>query len=223
MINEAEADDELAAKERQYALYHTEFAEYTMVPEALYVKNLLLVDQFAFVSGPVVECGTWKGGMIAGIAKALGPGRSYHLFDSYQGLPPAKEIDGPAALRWQADTAGPQYYDNCTASEADARAAMRMSGASDWDVVPGWFEDTLRTSPLPEGIAILRLDGDWYDSTMTCLDALFPRVARQGIVIIDDYHVYDGCSAAVHDYLSSHNSDARISQFMNAVAYIQKR
>lgn len=215
--------DEQVVKIRDYARRYSDFASDTMIPESIFVKNLLLVDQFRFVPGPVVECGTWKGGMIAGIATVLGPERSYHLFDSYMGLPLAQDIDGPLARQWQADTSGPQYYDNCRASEADARVAMERSGASDWHVVAGWFEDTLRLPAVPEDIAVLRLDADWYESTMTCLDALFPRVTRHGIVIVDDYHVYDGCSRAVHDYLSSCRSDARISQFMDTVTYIQKR
>jgi O-methyltransferase len=194
-----------------------------MVPESWYVRNLLLVDQFRFVPGAVVECGTWKGGMIAGIAKTLGPTRRYHLFDSYQGLPPAGERDGLLACRWQADGTGPNYHDNCTASESDARAAMRLSGAAAWSITAGWFDDTLPGLALPESIAILRLDGDWYDSTLTCLEALFPQVAHNGIVIIDDYYIWDGCARAVHDYLSAHDSDARVSQFMDTVAYIQKK
>ncbi len=194
-----------------------------MVPEDIYIKNLKLAELFNFAPGAVVECGTWKGGMIAGIAKTLGPARSYFLFDSYQGLPPAKEIDGEAARNWQNDTTGPQYHDNCTASEDDARAAMERSGATDWKIVPGWFEDTLKSPSVPDEIAILRLDGDWYDSTMTCLEALFPRVSENGIVIFDDYYFWDGCSRAVHDYLSAQKSSARISQFADTVAYILKR
>lgn len=194
-----------------------------MVPESWYVRNLLLVDQFRFVPGAVVECGTWKGGMIAGIAKTLGPGHRYLLFDSYQGLPPAGERDGALARRWQEDGTGPNYHDNCTASESEARAAMVLSGAADWSITAGWFADTLPGVDIPEGIAILRLDGDWYDSTLTCLEALFPLVAHNGIVIIDDYYIWDGCARAVHEYLAAHDSDARISQFMNTVAYIQKK
>ena len=73
--------------------------EHTMVPESLYVANLELAAQYSSVEGAVVECGTWRGGMIAGIATVCGPGRRYYLFDSFQGLPEAKEIDGEAALR----------------------------------------------------------------------------------------------------------------------------
>jgi O-methyltransferase len=210
-------------REHSFVETYDALAAYTMVPRGTYLKNLLLVDQFRFVAGAVVECGTWKGGMIAGIATTLGPERSYHLFDSYQGLPPAKEIDGPAAQRWQADTDGAQYHDNCTASAEDARAAMRLSGATDVHIVPGWFEETLAAPDLPEPIAILRLDGDWYDSTMTCLEALFPRVVQGGIVILDDYYYWDGCSRAVHDYLSRHQSVSRISQFRDEVVYLHKR
>ena len=170
-----------ATATKDYAGCYCLFQGHTMVPEDIYIKNLMLVDLFSFAPGSVVECGTWKGGMIAGIAKTLGPDRSYYLFDSYQGLPAAKDIDGAAAKQWQNDRTGPQYHDNCTASEDDSRAAMTLAGVSDWHVIPGWFEDTLKGPGLPEEIAILRLDGDWYDSTMTCLEALFPRVAN-GIV-----------------------------------------
>ncbi len=100
---------------------------------------------------------------------------------------------------------------------------MVLSGAADWSITAGWFADTLPGVDIPEGIAILRLDGDWYDSTLTCLEALFPLVAHNGIVIIDDYYIWDGCARAVHEYLAAHDSDARISQFMNTVAYIQKK
>jgi O-methyltransferase len=61
-------------------------------------------------------------------------------------------------------------------------------------------------------IAILRLDGDWYESTTVALENLFKYVADDGIVVIDDYYAWDGCSRAVHDFLSRHHSSARLSQ-----------
>jgi O-methyltransferase len=199
------------------------FKGHTMIPKDIFIKNLLLVDLFRFVQGPVVECGTWKGGMIAGIAKTLGPSRTYYLFDSYQGMPAPGGIDATTAMEWQTNTTGPEYHDNCTASEDDARDAMKMSGASDWLITAGWFEDTLQSVSVSSEIAILRLDADWYEATMTCLEALFPHMAQNGIVIIDDYYVFEGCSRAVHDYLSAQKADSRMSQFKDSVAYILKR
>jgi O-methyltransferase len=71
------------------------------------------------------------------------------------------------------------------------------------------------------GIALLRLDGDWYESTMACLDALYDRVVPGGLVIIDDYYTWDGCARAVHDFLSRRGVSARIRQWANAICYLR--
>jgi O-methyltransferase len=209
----------LSKYERIYEL----FKAYTMVPRENYLLNLHLVDRAPKVPGSVVECGTWKGGMIAGIAKLLGSARAYTLFDSFQGLPPARDIDGMAAIQWQADTESPEYYNNCTADKRDAIAAMELSGVKNYQVIEGWFEHTLAVHDWQSPIAVLRLDGDWYDSTMTCLEQLFPRVTRGGIIIVDDYYDWDGCSRAIHDYLSRESATARIHQFHNRICYLVKR
>lgn len=65
-----------------------------------------------------------EGGMSAAMAPVLGGERKYELFDSFEGLPPGKDIDGVAAHAWQAAKDDPEYRDNCRASEDDARAAM---------------------------------------------------------------------------------------------------
>ena len=67
--------------------------------------------------------------------------------------------------------------------------------------LPGWFSDTLPKAPIRE-ISILRLDGDYYDSTMDALDHLYHRVSRGGFVIIDDYGAVDGCKRAVQEFRS---------------------
>jgi O-methyltransferase len=72
-------------------------------------------------------------------------------------------------------------------------------------------------------IALLRLDGDWYESTMDCLKYLFPKVVQKGIIIIDDYFTWEGCSKAVHDYLSSIKSTSRIYTSPGGVCYIIKQ
>jgi O-methyltransferase len=207
-------------KAATYYRYYRRWRAFTMTPSDVYVKNLLLADHFREVPGPVVECGTWKGGMIAGIARVLGPDRDYYLFDSYEGLPDAGAQDGTRARTWQEDRDNPAYFDNCTAREDEARRAMAMTGVPRYQVVKGWFENTVKDFASPDKIAILRLDGDWYDSTMICLERLLPQVAAGGIVILDDYYAWEGCARAVHDYLSSRRSSCRIRQFMNSVAYI---
>jgi O-methyltransferase len=144
--------------------------------------------------------------MIAGLADVLGAEREYFLFDSFQGLPPATPMDGQSAKAWQSNTQGPTYYDNCSAPIEFAERAMRLSCARNYKIEKGWFSDTLPKFSPPCPIAILRLDGDWYESTTVALENLVKYVAHEGIVVIDDYYARDGCSRAVHDFLSRHHT-----------------
>ncbi len=70
--------------------------------------------------------------------------------------------------------------------------------------IPGWFRDTLPGAPI-DRIAVLRLDGDMYESTYVALSALYPKVSPGGFVIIDDFGALPRCSQAVHDYRFEHN------------------
>lgn len=199
---------------------YSKYRDFTMVPEELYKGNLKLAYEHRRIQGCVVECGVWRGGMIAGMAEIL-PERMFYLFDSFEGLPDAREIDGPRAVAWQQNKGGETYHDNCTAEMTFAQQAMSMSGARHL-VVKGWFDAVLPATVLESPIAILRLDGDWYDSTISCLNSLYPQVMRGGIVIVDDYHTWDGCSRAIHDYLSKIKSPSRIHKTAEGVPYIIK-
>jgi len=125
----------------RYRSVYKKFINYTMIPKLTYFANLDLCKKHSAISGSIVECGTWKGGMIGGIAYMLGQDRNYMLFDSFEGLPPAKEIDGISAISWQANKTSPAYFDNCTASEQSANEAMKISRASKVSIVKGWFND----------------------------------------------------------------------------------
>ncbi len=205
----------------RYARIRSRFQKYTMIPWSSYVRNLALVHRFSYVEGCVVECGVWRGGMSAGIANILGPHRHYHLFDSFEGLPPAKEIDGRKAVEWQADKAGEGYYNNCRAEQQEAASAMDRSKAQQYTLHKGWFEQTIppwaKTAP---GIAVLRLDCDWYESMKICLSELMPLVVPGGIVIVDDYYAWDGCARAVHEYLSGSSKPLRMRQYLNGPFYL---
>ncbi len=200
-------------------IYYDFFKEFTMVPELTYIENLHLINKFRSVDGCVVECGTWKGGMIAGIAKLLGD-KEYHLFDSFEGLPKANEIDGALALQYQQDKNNPNYHDNCKADVEFAQEAMRLSGAKNFTIHKGWFSDTLPRFKKP--ISVLRLDGDWYGSTAECLTNLFDLVVDGGLIIIDDYYAWEGCRRALHDYLSENQKVETIMQWNNQVCFLVK-
>lgn len=124
-------------RNRRYYAISRLFRNYTMIPDSTYVSNLKLVLSASSVHGAIVECGTWKGGMIAGMAKLLGKNREYYLYDSFEGLPATEAIDGQAAKRWQENTESPGYFNNCTASEKEAATAMSLAGITDAKLVKG--------------------------------------------------------------------------------------
>lgn len=202
-----------ATDEWRYRKLYEKYRTLTMIGRHSYIGNLRLVARAADVPGSIVECGTWRGGMIAGIADILGSDRCYYLFDSFQGLPSAKEVDGPAALAWQSNTTGPEYYENCSASEEEARKTMSISRAKDYRIIKGWFNDTLPKVSLSMPIAVLRLDADWYESTKCILDNLASHVVPGGLIIVDDYYYYDGCAKAVNEFVSARNWRIRQSRY----------
>jgi hypothetical protein len=86
----------------------------------------------------------------------------------------------------------------------------------------GWFRDTLRSAPI-ERLAVLRLDGDLYESTMVALGALYDKVSTGGYVIVDDYHVVPGCKKAIQDFVSSRHLSPEIYEIDGVGVYWQKR
>ena len=86
----------------------------------------------------------------------------------------------------------------------------------------GWFNETLPKYP-GKPIAVLRLDADWYQSTMDVLTYLYPHVVQDGVIIIDDYYYWQGCALAVHDFLSANKLAEQIRQFRESYAYMIKR
>ncbi len=163
--------------------------------------------------------------MSAGLAELLGPSREYFLFDSFEGLPPAAEIDGPAAKEWQRPENSQKNFNNVKAPIEAAESAMKKSGMPRYHIVKGWFRDTLPSFVPSERIALLRLDADLYDSTMTCLEKLYPLLADDAIVIIDDYYDWEGCARAVNDFLSRAQVGSpvpHLRQFDDDVCYFMK-
>ncbi len=213
-----------ASRQFRRQRYHREFErfrEFTMIPRDAYVDNLVLAERVRELPGCVVECGVWRGGMSAGLGRILGAEREYFLFDSFEGMPPAKEIDGKAALHWQQEKESPTYFDNCSAQPDFARHAMKLAGIDSFHLVKGWFNETLPGFTLPASIALLRLDCDWYDSTMVCLESLYDHVVPGGLILVDDYYAWDGCSRALHDFLSRRSAVERIRN-IGEVCYLQK-
>jgi O-methyltransferase len=200
----------LPLKAARFAMLHRKYRDFTMIERPDFIANLLAVSDVRGIPGCVIECGVWRGGMSAAMAEVLGLDRQYFLFDSFEGLPPAQDIDGEEAKRYQADKSHPKYYDNCRAEQSFAEQAMKLSGAKRYQLIKGWFNQTLPEFRPPEPIAVLRIDGDWYDSVLVCLRSLARYLAPGGVVILDDYLYWEGCSKATHQFLAETQSTARI-------------
>ena len=206
------------------------YAAITMIPRKAYIGNLFLVRRAlrdsALAGGSIVECGTWRGGMACGLLAVGGADRDYHFFDSFEGLPSAGALDGARAAAWQAEPGAPRLNNNCAATfeEFSRNVARAALPGQRYEIHRGWFEETLLRFPRSTRIAVLRLDGDWYESTMTCLDNLFDCVMPGGIVLIDDYIHWEGCTRAVHDFLAKRKATEGIRQSRyGAVSWIRKQ
>jgi O-methyltransferase len=151
------------------------------------------------IPGDLIETGAWRGGacifMRAILAAHGDTSRTVWVADSFQGLP------APDADAYPADAGGSLHeIDHLAVSVEQVQANFRRYGLLDEQVrfLPGWFRDTLPAAPM-ERLAVLRLDGDLYESTMLALDSLYPKVSPGGYVIVDDYSLTT-CRAAVDDF-----------------------
>ena len=133
--------------------------------------------------------------------------RCVWLADSFAGLPRPDTANCNADKRIRLD----RYAPLLAVPEAEVRANFQRYGLLDDQVrfLPGWFKDTLPDAPI-DRIAVLRLDGDLYESTIQALDALNPRLSPGGFCIIDDYHSIKACRQAVTDYRAKHGVSAEI-------------
>jgi hypothetical protein len=197
-----------------------------MVPKSVFIENLLIADYHirknGLRDGCYVECGTWAGGLSFAFLNLLYGIREWHFFDSFEGLPPAQPLDGELAINLQ--KSGELSHDNNVADYDTFKENLEISNPDGKPVFvhKGWFDETLPTFQSAAPIAVLRLDGDWYDSTRTCLEHLFDKVQPGGLILIDDYYAWDGCSRAVHDFLSQRKATEKLQESKSRVAYIIK-
>lgn len=189
--------------------------------------------QYRNHKGSYVECGVAAGAQLIAMAYgAKGSNKVIFGFDSFQGIPLASNRDdqmpGIKFLNPQEQAAlpnpGEQVLESSGATAVPMDDVIKHIQASGLDtgkiiLVPGWFENVLEhydTGP----IAILRLDGDLYNSTWVCLQHLFHKVIKGGCVIIDDWEL-PGCRAACDEYfdLIEYTPDYK---FISNISYFYK-
>jgi O-methyltransferase len=152
------------------------------------------------IPGDLIETGVWRGGaciLMRAVLAARGVAdRRVFVADSFAGVP------RPDPARFPRDAGLDLYrYAELAVPLEEVQANFARYGLLDDQVVflKGWFRDTLPSAPI-ERIAVMRLDGDLYESTMDALDALYDRLSPGGIVIVDDYGAIESCRAAVEDF-----------------------
>ena len=164
------------------------------------------------IPGDIVECGVWRGGnlVIAGLMrKRLGFDRRIWAFDTFAGMTspsaadfkPAEDLD---VERKFASLNRDDHNDWCFAAEDEVLHNFEARvGNRDLRTVKGPVEETLaKPDNLPERIAILRLDTDFYESTKAEMELLYPRLSKGGVLIVDDYGEWAGARKAVDEYFS---------------------
>ena len=127
------------------------------------------------------------------------------MFDSFEGMPKQSSLDGvQKTVRHKSKKASDLSEGYClgTFEEVEELLFNKLSlDRAKVSMVKGWFQDSLPKSREKIGeIAVLRLDGDWYESTKCCLENLYGNVVPNGYVIIDDYQLV-GCKQAVDEFL----------------------
>lgn len=156
------------------------------------------------VPGDLIETGVWRGGasiFMRAVLKAHSvKDRRVWVADSFQGLPP------PNAEKYPADAGDAQHTVKFLAvSMEQVKFNFSRYGLLDDQVrfLKGWFRDTLPTVSDQQW-AVIRLDGDMYESTMDALENLYPNLSVGGYIIIDDYGCFQSCRQAVHTYRDAH-------------------
>jgi hypothetical protein len=172
-----------------------------------------------------------------GVLKAYGvTDRIVWVADSFQGLPRGKDTHLPQT--YSSPEMAKIFATRHEQPEVLSATLTRMAAGTSYEEVRehfehysllddqvrflrGWFRDTLPTAPI-ERLALLRLDGDLYESTHDALAALYPRLSKGGYAIIDDYGTFSECRQAVHDYLSAVGETADIQTIDQDAVYWQK-
>jgi O-methyltransferase len=160
------------------------------------------------IEGAIVECGVWRGGSMLAVAKTLlglqNTERDLYLFDTFEGMskPTGKDVDYSGKRAFDVLQEDPGY--KCEGAPLEeVKKVLYATGypKEKLHFVAGKVEETL-PGGAPETISLLRLDTDWYASTKHELVHLFPRLARGGVIIIDDYGHWRGLQQACDEYFA---------------------
>jgi hypothetical protein len=163
------------------------------------------------VPGLIIEAGCARGGSAIAMAAAKADSRPMKVYDVFGMIPPPSERDGEDVHRRYAKIVsggakglgGEVYYGYRSDLLDEVTESFERLGVPtslrNVELVPGLFEDTI---DLHEPVAFAHLDGDWYESTMSCLERISPWISPGGRLVLDDYYAWSGCRRAVDEYFA---------------------
>jgi O-methyltransferase len=165
----------------------------------------------AGLEGDVVECGVWRGGSMMAMVQTLvnlkGTQRNVQLYDTFSGMSAPISEDGAfAQTKFKELQTGEDQSDWCQAGLKEVQANIYQVEYPKEKIhfIQGKIEDTVPAN-LPDEISLLRLDMDWYEPTLHALRHMYPRLQKNGVIIIDDYGHWEGCRRAVDKYFDEMN------------------
>jgi lipopolysaccharide transport system ATP-binding protein len=163
------------------------------------------------IPGDFVECGTYKGGSAALLSRFLNLERHLWLYDSFQGMPSTSAKDGENAAEW---------VGKCVADVSDLQEALSHVSAplEQCHIKPGWFKETFQEK-LPEQVALLHCDADWYESVFLVLNTFYDRIPKGGCIILDDFGYWEGCREAFYDFCRQRNEKPLLERIGSTQAY----
>jgi O-methyltransferase len=180
---------------------------FSMISKERLVNLYTQCEKFKDTQYSFVECGVAKGGALA-LMKFVANNNKVIGFDSFEGMPPITEKDISDYNKSCIFTGFGKVGDNLSGGIDSVYNSFDVLNISMDNVVlvKGYFEKTVgKNKKICDKIAVLRLDGDWYESTKVCLDQLYEQVVEGGCIIIDDYGHWNGCKLATDEFREKHN------------------
>jgi asparagine synthase (glutamine-hydrolysing) len=186
-------------------------------PKGLFDLAVLVSDaELKGLEGQIIEAGCALGGSTVVMTSAKSKSRKFFVYDTFGMIPPPSERDGQDVHeRYAAIVAGKsegiggdKYYGYRENLLDEVSAYFAQSGYPVQDnsvqLVRGLFQDTIAGN---DPVVIAHIDCDWYESVMTCMERIVPRLVSGGTIVFDDYEAWSGCRTAVDDYFAERKQD----------------
>lgn len=182
-------------------------SKFSLLSRERLLFNIAAIDSVCSknILGDIVEIGVWKGGSMLSMLLALEKNncldRTIHLYDTFEGMTPSTEADKDFNGKDANELIKQDSFWSCISGLEEVQKNISQNSKYPSHLINYHKGDICKTKFIPDKIAVLRLDTDWYESTKFELDNFYDKVCSGGMVIIDDYGHWQGCKQAVDEFL----------------------